>query len=70
MVDTLLAADLLHGVRTKEAALFIVVANDDDAVPAVFTAEAWQAQVLLLHSRVHTNPHLQLSGIAERIDLP
>ena len=69
MVDTLLAADLLHGVRTKDAGLFIVVANDDDAIPAVFAAEAWQAQGLLLHYRNNTNPHLQLSGIAERIDL-
>lgn len=69
MVDTLLTVDLLHGVRTKDAKLFIVVANDDDVLPALFTAEAWQAQVLLLHYREHTNPHLQLSGIAERLHL-
>ena len=69
MVDTLLAVDLLHGVRIKDAELFIVVANDDDAIPAIFTAEAWKAQVLLLHYREHTNPHLNLSGLAERINL-
>jgi hypothetical protein len=69
MIDTMLASDLLHAVRTKDASLYIVVANDDDAIPALFTAEAWQAQVLLLHSRETTNTHLRLSGIAERIDL-
>lgn len=70
MVDTLLACDLLHSARSKEYALHIVVANDDDAVPALFTAEAWQAQVLLIHSRDYLNPFLQLSRIAERIDAP
>lgn len=70
MIDTMLASDLLHGVRTREAALYVVIANDDDAIPALFTAEAWQAAVLLLHSRETTNAHLQLSGIAERIYLP
>lgn len=68
MVDTMLACDLLQDVRAREYSLHIVVANDDDAVPAVFTAEAWNARVILLHSREQTNSCLQLDGIAERME--
>lgn len=69
MVDTLLACDLLHVARSKYYAWHVIVANDDDAVPAVLTAEAWRASVILLHSRTHTNAFLQLNGIAERMEL-
>jgi hypothetical protein len=69
MVDTLLACDLLHAARSRDYAWHVVVANDDDAVPAVLTAEAWQASVILLHSRTHTNSFLQLDGIAEKMEL-
>lgn len=64
----MLACDLLHAARSKEYALHIVVANDDDALPALFTAEAWRAQVILLHGREHTNQFLNLAGIAERME--
>lgn len=68
MVDTLLACDLLHAVRCKDYAWHVVVANDDDAVPALLTAEAWQASVILVHTRAHLNPLLQLHGITERLE--
>jgi len=67
MVDTMLACDLLHAARSKEFYLHIVVANDDDILPALFTAEAWQAKVLLLHTRDQTNQLLKLDGMAERM---
>ena len=68
MVDTILICDLLHLVRCKDSRLFIVVANDDDFVPALFTAESWHANVVMLHNRPFVNSHLQLFGIASRID--
>lgn len=67
MVDTMLVCDLLHLARTKDASLYIVIANDDDLIPALYTAEAWSASVMLLHNREHTNSHLKLDGIAERM---
>lgn len=67
MVDTLLACDLLHLARSKYYGVHIVVANDDDIIPAIFTAEAWNSKIMLLHSREHTNNHLNLNGITERM---
>jgi len=67
MVDAMLVCDLLHLVRSKDSSLFIVVADDDDFVPAIFTAEAWNANVMLLHGRAQTNSHLSLHGISERM---
>jgi hypothetical protein len=67
MVDTMLVCDLLHSARSKEYSLHVVVANDDDTIPALFTAEAWRADVLLLHSREEINQFLQLDGIASRM---
>ena len=68
MVDALLACDLLHLAKCKQYGVHIIVANDDDAIPAIFTAEAWHAKVVLLHSRPNTNQHLNLHGIAERME--
>ncbi len=67
MVDAILMCDLLHMSRCREADLLIVVANDDDFVPALFTAEAWRADVVLLHTRDSLNPHLQLKNLAARM---
>lgn len=69
MVDTMLVCDLLHLARTREYFLIIVVANDDDFVPALYTAEAWKGRVIMLHNREHINSHLQLDGIAGRMIL-
>lgn len=69
MVDTLLACDLMHAARSRDYAWHVIVANDDDAVPALLTADAWRASVILLHSRTQTNPFLQLKGIAEKMEL-
>lgn len=68
MVDTMLACDLLHLSRTKEYAYHIVVANDDDALPAIMVAEAWNAKVFLLHSREQLNQFLNLGGIAQKME--
>lgn len=67
MVDTLIVCDLLHLARTRENSLLMVIANDDDFVPALHTAEAWKASVIMLHDREHINDFLSLDGIAARI---
>lgn len=67
MVDTMLVCDMLHLARTRENALLVVVASDDDFVPALHTAEAWRARVVMLHNRDHTNAFLSLKGLAERM---
>ena len=41
MVDTSLAADLLHWARNDPGEWALVLAEDDDLVPPVFTAESW-----------------------------
>lgn len=69
MVDTMLVCDLLHLARTRDSSLLVVIASDDDFVPALHTAEAWNAQVTMLHDRDHTNAHLSLNGITARMNL-
>ncbi|MDS1138952.1 hypothetical protein RE432_00790 [Pusillimonas sp. SM2304] len=69
MVDTMLACDLLHLARTKDYAYHVIVANDDDTLPAIMTAEAWRAKVLLLHSREQLNQFLNLDGIAQKMEI-
>ncbi|MFY3307791.1 hypothetical protein [Achromobacter ruhlandii] len=68
MVDTMLACDLLNLARSKIYSYHVIVANDDDALPAVMAAEAWQAKVLLLHSRDQVNQFLNLQGIAQKME--
>lgn len=41
MVDTALAADLLAWARSDPQEWALVLSEDDDVVPPVFTAEAW-----------------------------
>lgn len=70
MVDTALACDLLHLVRTRDSDVYVVVADDDDFVPALFTAESWKAKVVWLHKRPSLNSHLKLDGLACRMGGP
>jgi hypothetical protein len=70
MVDTMLVCDLLHLARTREFAFLLVIANDDDFVPALHTAEAWKARPVMLHAREHVNTFLSLDGITARMEAP
>jgi hypothetical protein len=70
MVDTSLVCDLLHLVRCKDSSLYIIVADDDDFIPALFTAEMWRGKVVLLHNRPNVNTHLQLDGLLARLGRP
>jgi hypothetical protein len=68
MVDTALVCDLLYLVRGRHSDIYLIVADDDDFVPALFTAESWRAKVMLLHTRDALNGHLRLQGLAERMN--
>ncbi len=68
MVDTALACDLLSWVRADPESWAVVISNDDDMVPPVFTAEAWLEQatgrVLLMRSASRSGDRfLNLDGL-------
>jgi hypothetical protein len=48
MVDTALIADLLHAARSGTYDECVVIGDDDDLLPGLFTAEQWGARVRLL----------------------
>jgi len=48
MVDTAISCDLLHILRLGIARIGVVVSDDDDYIPAVFTADAWNERAILL----------------------
>jgi hypothetical protein len=70
MVDTALAADLLQWARNDPEEWAVVVAEDDDFVPPVFTAESWVSRhggrVLIVRARPATQ-YLKMGGLLEQI---
>jgi Protein of unknown function DUF88. len=69
MVDTALVCDVLLAVRFKEADIFIVVADDKDLLPAIFTAESWGAKATLLTQRDNINKYIDLGGLVYKMGL-
>lgn len=67
MVDTALAADVVSSAATQTDEWILVVAEDDDLVPPVFTAEALlsshASKVLMLQSRRRSGNFLKLENI-------
>lgn len=51
MVDTAVACDLLYMLRTGLTDVGIIVSDDDDFVPAIFTAEAWGLDAMSLRTK-------------------
>ena len=66
MVDTALAADLLDWAHTTPNEWALVLAEDDDCVPPVFTAEAWikphGGRTFIVRTR-SPSPYLKLDGL-------
>lgn len=66
MVDTALAADILSWARATPSEWALVLAEDDDCVPPVFTAEAWikphGGRAFIVRTRSPT-PYLKLDGL-------
>lgn len=70
MVDTALAADLLAWARFQSKAWALVLAEDDDLIPPLYTAEAWVKQRggrALLVRRRGTNQHVKLQGLLRQV---
>lgn len=58
MVDTAIICDLLYLLGTRAADVGLIVSDDDDFIPAVFTAEAWGLESILLRSPGRTIEHV------------
>ena len=71
MVDTALAADLLHWARRDSGDWALVLAEDDDYIPPVFTAESWikpsGGRVFVVRTRPN-GPFLRLDGLLEELN--
>lgn len=77
LVDTSLVADLLcftrsesprFGRRSSPDVLGLVIADDDDVLPGVFTAEAWGLRTHVLRvGRDFENNHLKTNGLTSRL---
>ena len=71
MVDTALAADLLERARSDPHEWTLVLSEDDDVVPPVFTAEAWMRPyggcVLIVRNRSSSHAVLKLDGIVKEV---
>ena len=72
MVDTALATDLLDWARSDPAEWALVLADDDDFVPPVFSAEAWirphGGRVILVRSQRMSKTHLKLDGLLMEVE--
>jgi hypothetical protein len=69
MVDTSLVCDLLHFVRTRRRqGAAIVLGDDDDLLPGVFTAEAWGGLVRVARLRAFDNPHFDCKDLIYRME--
>ena len=70
MVDTALAADLLAWARRSPSEWALVLAEDDDVAPPLFTAEAWikphGGRVLLLRER-RAGQYMRLDGLLRKL---
>ena len=71
MVDTALAADLLHWARNDAGDWALILAEDDDFIPPVFTAESWirpfGGRLFIVRKRL-SGPFLRLDGLLERLN--
>jgi hypothetical protein len=69
MIDTAMVSDLLEFVRRNRQSLAVVVADDDDLLPGVFTADAWGGNVILARvTRKSDNQHFDISKFVCRLE--
>ena len=66
-----MAADIVHSAAVDPSEWIVVLAEDDDLVPPIFTAEALlsrsASKIKLLHSRKRSEKFLKLDGVAVRV---
>jgi hypothetical protein len=70
MVDTAMAADIVQSAALDPEDWIVVVAEDDDLIPPIFTAEALlsraSSRIALLHNRKRSEKFLKLDDISVR----
>ena len=71
MVDTALAADLLTWARSDPEEWALILSNDDDFVPPVFTAESWikphGGRVVIVSTQRKRRDFLSLDGLLQEL---
>lgn len=67
MVDTAIACDMMHAIRFHFFDIGVIIADDDDMVPIIFSAEAWEANIKLLTRRENFGKMQNTKGLVERI---
>ena len=73
MVDSALASDLLAWAHSDPGDWALILSDDDDVVPPVFTAEAWTkphgGRVLIVRTRRTSRAFLKLNGLLMELTL-
>ena len=70
MVDTALAADLLAWARSDPKEWALILSDDDDVVPPVFTAESWirpHGRVMIVSTQRQRRDFLSLDGLLQEL---
>lgn len=71
MVDTALAADLLAWARSDPKEWALILSDDDDVVPPVFTAESWirphGGRVMIVSTQRQRRDFLSLDGLLQEL---
>ena len=71
MVDTALAADLLAWARSDPGEWALILSDDDDVVPPVFTAESWikphGGRVVIVSTQRKRRDFLSLDGLLQEL---
>lgn len=70
MVDTALACDVLASARSHPTEIRLIFAEDDDIIPAAFTADAWTKEKggrTIIARKREESEFLNMSGVYKRI---
>lgn len=67
MVDTSIVCDALHLMRFGLADSTVIVADDDDFIPAMLTAKAWKAKLILLRKPGSSVAHVTDADCADSL---
>lgn len=71
MVDTALTCDVLASARSSPSDIRLIMGEDDDLVPAAFTADSWGKEkggrTFILRNR-EMSEHLNMTGIYRKLE--
>lgn len=71
MVDAALTCDVLASARSSPSDIRLILGEDDDLVPAAFTADSWGKErggrTFILRNR-DISEHLNMTGVYKKLD--